>query len=544
MNGLTLGAFYTALYLYDGAGNMLWKIDLTDGPLYTGDWFFSPHAGVVDATGHILVVGYYRKYNILNSEIPTFRRYNRHGVLKQSFEIQVSGVSAASLQLSPVVAIDSSDNIYVMLSKTTSSYQGILQKYSSAGSLQWQVILVSSVFQATGGTLAIDNAGDLVVSYFSSFSGYLSKRDASDGSEIWTVAHAVGANWLAIDSSDNIYASLGNGPIEKYNSSGTLQAANNALIDGKNNRGRVFLYDSHVYVSGRYGCNQFSDALVTEATYTTKPEAVDSQGNFYFIAGNSTGSLGEPLVWAREGSPDGAILWEGDEPLSGIGFFNWELFVTFVETVEPEPLRLPLALKIPTTLGDLYNNAPGLPLSLGLSAPRWLLEPSSYGSEQTLFRAYLSGSPLLYLKISSFSCQRNPSRDTFSIVCPALSSDDLAVIEDRLGNTLAIQSGFRIGLNPVQYMDFVVGTLDGVRSDTGATSASVSLSGYTETVTPNPQTRRLRGVSYFGPGQVRAALDPYLQPGDTADLGSETFTVTSISYAVSATSATMTVGRD
>lgn len=546
---LIVAAFYMDVYFYDSAGNLLWKIALGDTPIYTGDWFFSPAAGQSDASGHIHLIGVYRKYNISGSDIPTYRLYNRHGVLKRAFTIAVSGVDAVNLTLSRVIAVDASQNVYVLLSKTNSSYQTILQKYSNTGALLWQQILVSSGFQVGAGGLILDHAGDVIVSYSSSFSSYISKRDPSDGSETWTITADYLAISLLVDASDYLFSCQYNAIMRRYDSSGALTHTGDfANINGYNNAGLLFLYDGDIYVSGYHGCNQFSAAdLSTVSSYALmSPAGISDDGTFYFLDSTHTGSTTDPLVWAKTGAPNGSLLWEAAEPLNDV-MFGFAQFLNIIESAETDSILLPLALSAPTWAGDRYAVSPGLAFSLALQTPRWILEPRNYADVRTQYRAYLSGTPGIVLSIASFSCQRTTQVTRFSVACRGLTYAQMVEIEARIGNAFFLQTAFVPRSGGVQYVDVFQAPLSSVRSDEGANQSSITLSAEEPAVIANPQTRTLRGISYRneqdGRRRVRCAVDAYLQPGDTVNAGVDSWIVGDISYFVSASQATMEIAE-
>jgi hypothetical protein len=89
----------------------------------------------------------------------------------------------------------------------------------------------------------------------------------------------------------------------------------------------------------------------------------------------------------------------------------------------------------------------------------------------------------------------------------------------------------------------------GIRYDLGARAASATLTGSAaEAAAVTTQTRVLRGISYrtesSGRRRVRCAVDTFIRPGDTADLGGgETLTVAELVYSVDAFSASLEVAE-
>jgi hypothetical protein len=83
-----------------------------------------------------------------------------------------------------------------------------------------------------------------------------------------------------------------------------------------------------------------------------------------------------------------------------------------------------------------------------------------------------------------------------------------------------------------------------MRYDYGSRSGSITLSGSSALVSGFTKTRLITGISYRneinGIRRIRAMVDTYLQPGDTADLGNgETLTVSEITIYIDEGSAVM-----
>lgn len=95
----------------------------------------------------------------------------------------------------------------------------------------------------------------------------------------------------------------------------------------------------------------------------------------------------------------------------------------------------------------------------------------------------------------------------------------------------------------------IVAPFSALRWDAGSQSASATIDGVATAVAENPKTRLMRGIIYRnarnGLRRVRCAVDTYLSPGDTADLGAgETLVVSEISYQVSPDQAVMEIAED
>lgn len=138
-------------------------------------------------------------------------------------------------------------------------------------------------------------------------------------------------------------------------------------------------------------------------------------------------------------------------------------------------------------------------------------------------------------RLASF--QGRLRNDTPSYLSVVVKGFDLAAaIAARPSGELVIGVGSPAVDGTVSYSEIARATLESVREDDGPTSCSFTLSGHQTVAYSISMTRQLAGVKYRsvsgGLVRVRSALDNLLRPGDTADTGTETFVVGSISYAV------------
>jgi hypothetical protein len=224
--------------------------------------------------------------------------------------------------------------------------------------------------------------------------------------------------------------------------------------------------------------------------------------------------------------------------------------VQFVEETEIPPIPIALNLAPFDWQGDRYTLAPPLPLRMGVGIPALQREYSGALTLPEIYRATLSGSPDLTLALSSFSVRRDVSGVSLSVVSPITDSAQVDDILARVSGTLTLWRGVRFldGTEQLEPM-LSVPLAGGIRYDLGAKAASATLSGETvEPIAPTVQTRTLRGISYrsesSGARRVRCAVDTFIRPGDTADLGGgETMTAADLVYNVSAFAASMEVAE-
>ena len=212
-------------------------------------------------------------------------------------------------------------------------------------------------------------------------------------------------------------------------------------------------------------------------------------------------------------------------------------------------IAIALRLEPPLIDSDRYAEPPGLPFWIGVAVQRWLLEPIVKGAAQIFYRIQIDGDPPLYLQPSFFSVRSSIAADTaLSVTCPNPGAAALALLNEREGAVLRLQTGFRQGNHPVQYTDYLVTTLETARSDSGPRSNSVALTGNAPARPVAGRRRAVYGLSYrrataAGAQTWRAIPDPYLDPGDVATWGGEEITATQITISVSTTQATMEINE-
>lgn len=145
--------------------------------------------------------------------------------------------------------------------------------------------------------------------------------------------------------------------------------------------------------------------------------------------------------------------------------------------------------------------------------------------------------PELILPMSSFqaTAQAEGLASFLSCVVPAALLYAEAITE-RLNGALVVSKGFRFADGSEQTEEILRIPLGEIRLDEGPNRASATLSGYGVVAPGTPKTRALTGIRYRnqanGLRRVRADVDLFLRPGDTALDGSEAFTVSYISYYV------------
>jgi hypothetical protein len=164
-----------------------------------------------------------------------------------------------------------------------------------------------------------------------------------------------------------------------------------------------------------------------------------------------------------------------------------------------------------------------------------------------VYRAYLTGTPDLELPISSLQCRRDAAGTSLVLTAPGLDAATIAAIEARETGDIIVKRGIRFADGTEQIDEMFRMPLTGLRYDLGSQSGSASLTA--ADVTPaGGYTRTLTDINYRNTiaanRRIRCAVDTYLLPGDTANLGGgETMTVAEIVYSIGPDSASMEVAE-
>jgi len=219
-----------------------------------------------------------------------------------------------------------------------------------------------------------------------------------------------------------------------------------------------------------------------------------------------------------------------------------DVYCLAVRDIEYPPLLLEVDLGIPV-INLPSISPPGLPITFSFGIPNIIREYIGR-SLPNIYRATLSGTTAYECAISSLNILKNTTSQSLSIVVPFLNSSQITEIESRIGNNIILYRGVKFSSGIEQLESMLSVTFDSVRYDYGANSGSLTLSGSSDLVTGFTKTRAIAGISYRneinGIRRIRARVDTYLQPGDTADLGGgETLTVAEVTIYINEGSAVM-----
>ena len=162
---------------------------------------------------------------------------------------------------------------------------------------------------------------------------------------------------------------------------------------------------------------------------------------------------------------------------------------------------------------------------------------------QIVHRCYLIADSFddLELKISSWQARLRDGEPSYLAVVVPNVSDMIDDIIDRLDGYIVLYRGYRLpdGTEQLEELWRTQLTIDGVRTDAGASSASGTFSGYRTGTTEVPKIRAIQGGSYINTvgeqTRYRSPVDLFLRIGDTAVLhDASQITVRTITYTVNA----------
>ena len=234
----------------------------------------------VDSSGNIIIAG---SVNISSNYRHYVAKYDSSGTLQ--WQRYIGSSSAGNPNLSRCVTTDSSGNIFIGgQSSNGTNWIGVILKYNSSGTLQWQ-----KTNDAGGGAdttlwgITTDSAGNCYLVGNSNGVFYVAKYNTSGTLQWQRYPNNLGYGYgVGKDSTDNIYiagaiysAGVPDCYIAKYNSSGTLQ---------------------------------WQKKLSTANDDLYQAVAVDSSGNSYAAGYSYNGTRNEIVIAKRDSS--GTLQWQ------------------------------------------------------------------------------------------------------------------------------------------------------------------------------------------------------------------------------------------
>jgi hypothetical protein len=191
--------FRVLLLKYDSSGTLQWQRSLT--PSTSSDQATCQDIAL-DSSGNIYIAG--STPTSTSSGQGMLIKYNSSGTLQWQV-----GLSKATGQSGyNGITIDSSDNIFVCgisLTGIGGTQYGIVAKYDTSGALQWKKQIGDPAFPILS-DITVDSSGNI----YTTGSTYILKYNTS-GNLLWqrelsATSHTVSLNSITIDSSDNIVA--------------------------------------------------------------------------------------------------------------------------------------------------------------------------------------------------------------------------------------------------------------------------------------------------------------------------------------------------
>lgn len=211
---------------YSSSGVLQWQKRLG-----TGGGLPSTAQGIaLDPSGNIYIGG---RRDVGGNNDFLVAKYNSSGVVQWQ---QQYGTSGGSEDFCQGIAVDSSGNVYAAgYTNTSGSWDMLLLKYNTSGTLQWQRRIGTGATDIAN-AVAVDSSGSAYMCGYSNNTGangiQIVKYDTSGNLQwqrVLTDGQAQGQG-IFVDSSDNVYAcgmsryfGTEDMYVAKYNSSGTIQ---------------------------------------------------------------------------------------------------------------------------------------------------------------------------------------------------------------------------------------------------------------------------------------------------------------------------------
>lgn len=345
VNGLIPSSGANKMSNFRGATKYNWI-----ATMYGGGWEHNVQSIAIDSAGNVWATGFY--YPTSTTSKGFIIKYNSAGTI-QFFRQLDSGTALVKMY---GIALDSSDNAYIcgFQNGSTASY-GLIVKYNSSGTLQWQTRLGSNT-TATA-TLLLSIAVDSSGVYVTGTTPYTGNTNVDDcvvvkyntsGVLQWQRVLSETTNLtnhrgygIALDSSSNVYVTGPQGQdgfLAKYNSSGTIQYNKKIYSSGGDNFFDVAVDSSgNIFLCGIYNPSAYYPLLikldssanilwqkhiVTNQTNSRASKVkIDSSGNAY-VAGTSNSPSGAGYsIFVSRFSSSGNLDWQRTiYYLSNIGY--------------------------------------------------------------------------------------------------------------------------------------------------------------------------------------------------------------------------------
>jgi uncharacterized delta-60 repeat protein len=318
----------------DPNGKILWERTLGGSSDEQG------YSVAIDSSDNLYVIGRTNSAGAGSFDF-LFAKYNSSGVIQWQRTLGSSG-----LEIGHAITVDTSNNVYVTgytSSSGAGSYDLVLAKYNSSGTIQWQRTLGGSLVEE-GRALTTDSSGNVyVLGHTSSVGGgnydmFLVKYDSS-GTVQWQ--RVIGEDGfdspggVVTDSSGNVYL-VGYSPdagvagsenlfLAKYDSSGTVQWFRQLGGTGTDRGSQISIRGSFLYVIGwtdstgsgnfdylmaKYNFNgsiQWQRSLGGSGSDRGQSIATDSSGNVFAFGHSQSAGAGNYDMLLMKVPDDGSL---------------------------------------------------------------------------------------------------------------------------------------------------------------------------------------------------------------------------------------------
>lgn len=294
--GYLLASFSYDIFVakYDSSGVLQWQNKISDGGSYD-----QAYGVALDSSGNVYLVGAHAAGAFGGVFVA---KYNSSGTLQWQ-----QSLSGGYYDQGNAIALDSSANVYVVGYGGFGSNQILLAKYNSSGVLQWQRALSGSN-NSYGVGVSVDPTGNVYVCGYSdavstsNFNGVLAKYNSSGTIQWQRNVDSTQNDYfygIVADSNGNSYvvgATIAGGYarifVAKYNTSGTLQWQRTLSSSSADNVGYGVTLNNagNLYVCGNNLVGSTKKMLLAklpaDGTYT------GTYGAFTYAASSLTSSVG------------------------------------------------------------------------------------------------------------------------------------------------------------------------------------------------------------------------------------------------------------
>jgi hypothetical protein len=297
----------------DTTGNVAWQRELTGSELHTQGFKI-----VTDSSGNVYAVG----ADQLNSSPYTVWvvvvKFNSSGAIQWQRRLETNNNTISSS-----IALDTSNNVYIVTSDYGATSNLIAAKYDSSGTIQWQKRFYSTTGAGSEGTgLAVDSAGNVYACGRAFGSAFIVKFNTA-GVYQWVYSlsgpYAYG---MTVDSSDNLYMvgnmynsvsakqemvllkidssgtqqwqrTLGKTSTDTYGYATTVDSSGNVYVTGITNT----VWDIYIAKYNTLGTLQWQRTLGSTAYELGQSIKISSTGDIH-VTGGSTISGTEDVFFA------------------------------------------------------------------------------------------------------------------------------------------------------------------------------------------------------------------------------------------------------